>query len=42
MYKTDIVRKTDPEIADAIEQELARQRNKIELIAPLPPIWSDR
>ena len=33
MYKTDIVRKTDPEIADAIEQELARQRNKIELIA---------
>ena len=30
---TDIVRKTDPEIADAMELELSRQKNKIELIA---------
>lgn len=29
----EIIRKTDPEIADAIEKELIRQRNKIELIA---------
>ncbi len=33
MYTTDKVRKTDPEIADAIELELGRQRSKIELIA---------
>ena len=33
MYMTDIVRKTDPEIADAMELELSRQKNKIELIA---------
>ena len=33
MYTTDIVRKTDPEIADAIELEIKRQQNKIELIA---------
>ena len=33
MYMTDIVRKTDPEIADAMELDLSRQKNKIELIA---------
>lgn len=33
MYMTDIVRKTDPEVADAMELELGRQKNKIELIA---------
>ncbi|QSZ27015.1 serine hydroxymethyltransferase [Aceticella autotrophica] len=29
----EIIRRTDPEIADAIEKEIDRQRNKIELIA---------
>ncbi|KAI4452971.1 serine hydroxymethyltransferase [Holotrichia oblita] len=33
MYSTNEVRKVDPEVAQAIEQEVARQRNKIELIA---------
>ena len=33
MYTTDQVRKTDPEVANAIDLELGRQRNKIELIA---------
>ena len=33
MYSTDEIRKTDPEVADAIEAEVNRQRNKIELIA---------
>ncbi len=33
MYSTQEVRKIDPEIADAIELEVNRQRNKIELIA---------
>jgi len=33
MYTTDIVRKIDPEVADAIDLEVGRQRNKIELIA---------
>ena len=33
MYTTDEIRKVDPEIADAIENEVNRQRNKIELIA---------
>ncbi len=33
MYSTEAIRKTDPEIADAIEAEVNRQRNKIELIA---------
>lgn len=33
MYTTDIVRKIDPEVADAMDLELGRQRNKIELIA---------
>ena len=34
MYNmTDIVKKTDPEVAAAIEAELSRQQNKIELIA---------
>ena len=34
MYNmTDIVKKTDPEVAEAIELELGRQQNKIELIA---------
>ncbi len=32
-YNTDTVRKTDPEIADAMDLELGRQRSKIELIA---------
>ena len=34
MYNmTDIVKKTDPEVAEAMELELGRQKNKIELIA---------
>ncbi len=33
MYTTDEIRKVDPEIAEAIENEVNRQRNKIELIA---------
>ncbi|KAI4453336.1 serine hydroxymethyltransferase [Holotrichia oblita] len=33
MYSTSEIRKVDPQVADAIEQEVARQRNKIELIA---------
>ena len=33
MYSVKEIRKFDPEIADAIEQEVDRQRNKIELIA---------
>lgn len=33
MYTTDIVRKIDPEVANAMDLELGRQRNKIELIA---------
>lgn len=33
MYSTDEIRKIDVEIADAIEAEVERQRNKIELIA---------
>jgi len=33
MYSTEEIRKTDPEIAFAIEEEVNRQRNKIELIA---------
>lgn len=33
MYSTREINKYDPEIADAIEQEVDRQRNKIELIA---------
>ncbi len=33
MYTTDEVRKIDPEIAEAIEAEVNRQRSKIELIA---------
>ncbi len=33
MYTTDKVKKIDPEIAEAIELELGRQRSKIELIA---------
>ena len=33
MYSTDAIRKVDPEVADAIEAEANRQRNKIELIA---------
>jgi glycine hydroxymethyltransferase len=32
-YVNEYVRPTDPEVADAIDKELARQRNKIELIA---------
>lgn len=33
MYTTDEIRKVDPDIAEAIENEVNRQRNKIELIA---------
>ncbi len=33
MYSTDEIRKFDPEVADAIEKEVGRQRSKIELIA---------
>ena len=33
MYRTDAIRKVDPQVADAIEAEVNRQRNKIELIA---------
>ncbi len=33
MYSTEEIRKIDPEIAEAIELEVNRQRNKIELIA---------
>lgn len=33
MYSTEEIRKTDPEVAAAIESEVNRQRNKIELIA---------
>lgn len=33
MYTTDEIRKVDPAIAEAIENEVNRQRNKIELIA---------
>ena len=33
MYTTDEIRKIDPEVAEAIELEANRQRNKIELIA---------
>lgn len=33
MYSTDLIKQFDPEIAEAIELEVNRQRNKIELIA---------
>ena len=33
MYSTEEIRKIDPEVAEAIELEVNRQRNKIELIA---------
>jgi glycine hydroxymethyltransferase len=33
MYNQELIKKVDPEIAQAMEFELARQRNKIELIA---------
>lgn len=33
MYSTEEIRKIDPQVADAIEAEVNRQRNKIELIA---------
>lgn len=33
MYSLDAIRKLDPAVADAIEKEVGRQRNKIELIA---------
>ncbi|MEN6315272.1 MAG: serine hydroxymethyltransferase [Clostridiaceae bacterium] len=33
MYQLDKIKKIDPEVAEAIEQEVNRQRNKIELIA---------
>lgn len=33
MFSTNEVRKVSPEVADAIEAEVSRQRNKIELIA---------
>jgi len=33
MYSTEEIKKVDLEVADAIEAEVNRQRNKIELIA---------
>ncbi|MBN2558294.1 MAG: serine hydroxymethyltransferase, partial [Clostridia bacterium] len=33
MYRLDIIKRTDPELADAMEAEVSRQRNNIELIA---------
>ena len=33
MYKLDSIRKVDRELADAIQSEICRQRNNIELIA---------
>ena len=33
MYSTEEIRKNDPQVADAIEAEVKRQRSKIELIA---------
>ena len=33
MYSTEEIRKIDPEVAEAVELEVNRQRNKIELIA---------
>lgn len=33
MYNIDTIKKLDPQVAEAIEQEVSRQRNKIELIA---------
>ena len=33
MYSTQEIRKIDPQVADAIEAEVNRQRDKIELIA---------
>ena len=33
MFELENLRKTDPEIAQAIDREINRQRNKIELIA---------
>jgi len=33
MYSFDLIKKTDPDIADAISNEIERQRSKIELIA---------
>ncbi|MCG8499606.1 MAG: serine hydroxymethyltransferase [Firmicutes bacterium] len=33
MYSTQAIKKIDPQVAEAIEQEVNRQRNKIELIA---------
>ena len=33
MYSTNEIKKVDPQIAEAIEKEVNRQRNKIELIA---------
>ena len=33
MYPIDVVRAVDPEVADAIQAEIDRQENRIELIA---------
>ena len=33
MYTTEEIKKVDPQVAEAIEMEVERQRNKIELIA---------
>ena len=33
MYQLDQIKKVDPEVAECIENEVNRQRNKIELIA---------
>jgi len=33
MYQTDLIKKIDPEVAESIEKEVNRQRNKLEMIA---------
>ena len=33
MYSTEEIKKIDPQVAQAIEMEVERQRNKIEFIA---------
>ncbi|HEX2945790.1 MAG TPA: serine hydroxymethyltransferase [Clostridia bacterium] len=33
MYQIDLIKKIDPEVADSIEKEVNRQRNKLEMIA---------
>ena len=37
MFSFDYVKDFDPEVAKAMEDELGRQRNNLELIASAPP-----